>query len=224
MVARTLAKKSGATADYSLSQMSEVHLIFLPTPHSPLPTPYSLKPRTKVPHPNANRYIWLDCCHSGELLNILDEANPGKDGQALDRCFIAACRGFEVSREQLQGKHGILTGALLQGLEPDRDVDGFVTNYKLADFINKEMSAESQRPIFHNSGNAIILTDKMLGRQRQVDANLVGKCPYKALEYFTQEDAVFFYGRSNGKAGLMPSRLVRSLLRRRRLSVCLRSN
>ena len=24
---------------YSLSQMSEVHLIFLPTPHSPLPTP-----------------------------------------------------------------------------------------------------------------------------------------------------------------------------------------
>jgi hypothetical protein len=30
--------------------MSEVHLIFLPTP-------YSLKPRTKVPHPNANRYL-----------------------------------------------------------------------------------------------------------------------------------------------------------------------
>jgi hypothetical protein len=58
------------------------------------------------------------------------------------------------------------------------------------------MSAKSQRPIFHNSGNAIILTDKMLGRQRQVDAKLVGKCPYKALEYFTQDDAVFFYGRT----------------------------
>jgi hypothetical protein len=146
--------------------------------------------------PVRQQIIWLDCCHSGELLNILDEANPGKDSKALDRCLIAACREFEVSREQLQGEHGILTAALLQGLEPDRDVDGFVTNYKLADFINKEMSAESQRPIFQNSGNAIILTDKMLGRQRQVDANLIGKCPYKALEYFTQEDAVFFYGRT----------------------------
>ncbi|MEW6496292.1 MAG: caspase family protein, partial [Cyanobacteriota bacterium] len=146
--------------------------------------------------PVRQQIIWLDCCHSGELLNILDQANPGKDGKALDRCLIAACREFEVSREQLQGEHGILTAALLQGLKPDRDVDGFVTNYKLADFINKEMSAESQRPIFHNSGNAIILTDKMLDRQRQVDANLVGKCPYKALEYFTQEDAVFFYGRT----------------------------
>jgi WD40 repeat protein len=146
--------------------------------------------------PVRQQIIWLDCCHSGELLNILDEANPGKDGKALDRCLIAACREFEVSREQLQGEHGILTAALLQGLEPNRDVDGFVTNYKLADFINKEMSAESQRPIFHNSGNAIILTDKMLGRQRHVDANLVGRCPYKALEYFTQEDAVFFYGRT----------------------------
>jgi WD40 repeat protein len=146
--------------------------------------------------PVRQQIIWLDCCYSGELLNILDEANPGKDSKALDRCLIAACREFEVSREQLQGEHGILTAALLQGLEPDRDVDGFVTNYKLADFINKEMSQESQRPIFHNSGNAIILTDKMLGRQRQVDANLIGKCPYKALEYFTQEDAVFFYGRT----------------------------
>lgn len=146
--------------------------------------------------PVRQQIIWLDCGYSGELLNILDEVNPGKDSKGLDRCLIAACREFEGRREQLQGEQGILTAALLQGLEPDRDVDGFVTNYKLADFINKEMSQENQRPIFHNSGNAIILTDKMLGSQRHVDANLVGRCPYKALEYFTQEDAVFFYGRT----------------------------
>ncbi|NER46688.1 MAG: hypothetical protein F6J92_08340 [Symploca sp. SIO1A3] len=146
--------------------------------------------------PVRQQIVWLDCCHSGELLDLLDEANPGKEGKAVDRCLIAACRGFEVSREQLQGEHGILTAALLQGLDPDRDVDGWVSNNKLADFINKEMAGELQRPIFHNSGGAIILTDKTHGRQRQVDATLKGTCPYKSLNYFTQEDSVFFYGRT----------------------------
>jgi hypothetical protein len=146
--------------------------------------------------PVQQQIIWLDCCHSGELLNILDEANPGKEGKAVDRCLIAACRGFEVSREQLQGEHGILTAALLQGLNPNADVDGWVSNNKLADFINKKMSAELQRPVFHNSGGTIILTDRTHGAQRQVDSKLKGKCPYKSLNYFTQEDAVFFYGRT----------------------------
>jgi uncharacterized caspase-like protein len=109
--------------------------------------------------PVRQQIVWLDCCHSGELLNF-DEVDPGNLGKVLDRCLISACREFEVSREQLQGEHGILTAALLQSLDPERDVDGWVTNYKLAEFINKQMSAELQRPIFHNSGGAIILTDK----------------------------------------------------------------
>ncbi|MGB7444530.1 MAG: caspase family protein, partial [Coleofasciculaceae cyanobacterium] len=148
--------------------------------------------------PVRQQVIWLDCCHSGELLDILDEANPRKKGKTFDRCLIAACRGFEESREKPKRKHGILTDALLQGLDPDGDVDGWVSNNKLADFINRQMSAELQRPMFHNSGGAIILTDKTHGIQRQIDGHLQGKCPYKALEYFTQqqEDAIFFSGRT----------------------------
>ena len=144
--------------------------------------------------PVRQQIVWLDCCHSGELLNF-DEVDPGNLGKVLDRCLISACREFEVSREQLQGEHGILTAALLQSLDPERDVDGWVTNYKLAEFINKQMSAELQRPIFHNSGGAIILTD-IHGVEIHADPELVGKCPYKSLSYFTQEDAVFFYGRT----------------------------
>jgi WD40 repeat protein len=145
--------------------------------------------------PVRQQIVWLDCCYSGGLLNF-DEADPGNLGKALDRCLISACRDFEVGYEQLQGEHGILTAALLQSLDPERHVDGWVTNYKLADYINKQMSRELQRPVFHNSGGAIILTDKTNGERQQVDPNLVGKCPYKSLNYFTQEDAVFFYGRT----------------------------
>ncbi|NEO34503.1 MAG: hypothetical protein F6K36_29730 [Symploca sp. SIO3C6] len=145
--------------------------------------------------PVRQQIVWLDCCHSGELLDIFDEANPGQEGKAVERSVIAACRGFEVSREQLQGEHGILTATLLQGLDPHRDVDGWVSNNKLADFINQQMFGELQRPIFHNSGGAIILTDKTHGVQLQLDPKLKGTCPYKSLNYFTQEDAVFFYGR-----------------------------
>jgi WD40 repeat protein len=144
--------------------------------------------------PVRQQIVLLDCCHSGELLNF-DEVDPGNLGKVLDRCLVSACREFEVSREQLQGEHGILTAALLQSLDPQRDVNGWVTNYKLAEFINKQMSAELQRPIFHNSGGTIILTD-IHGVEIHADPDLVGKCPYKSLNYFTQEDAVFFYGRT----------------------------
>jgi len=145
--------------------------------------------------PVRQQIVWLDCCYSGGLLNF-DEADPGNIGKALDRCLISACRDFEVGYEQLQGEHGILTAALLQSLDPERHVDGWVTNYKLAADINKQMYKEPQRPVFHNSGGAIILTDKTNGERQQIDPELVGKCPYKSLSYFTQEDAVFFYGRT----------------------------
>lgn len=39
--------------------------------------------------PIRQQIIWLDCCHSGELLNF-HEADPGDVGQARDRSFIAA--------------------------------------------------------------------------------------------------------------------------------------
>jgi uncharacterized caspase-like protein len=63
--------------------------------------------------------IWLDCCHSGALLNF-NQADPKDAGKARDRCFIAASREFEPAYEQLQGNHGVLTGALLEGLNANQ--------------------------------------------------------------------------------------------------------
>jgi energy-coupling factor transporter ATP-binding protein EcfA2 len=141
--------------------------------------------------PVRRQIIWLDCCHSGELLNFaetLREADPGNQ-ENRNRCFITACRAFEVAREQASGNYSVLTGALLQGLDPTQQPDGWVTNYSLADFINRELEIQTQRPLCHNSGKAIVLTNNQPKKQ-------LGECPYKGLESFNLKDAHFFYGRT----------------------------
>ena len=69
--------------------------------------------------PIKQQIIWLDCCHSGELLNF-DEGNPGGQGKARDRCFIAASREFESAYEELGSKYSVLTKLLRNGLNPER--------------------------------------------------------------------------------------------------------
>lgn len=144
--------------------------------------------------PIRQQIIWLDCCYSGELLNFA-EADPGDRGKGRDRCFIAASRGFEAAYEETGGKHGVLTGGLLQGLDPKRQPEGLVTNFTLIDFLNQYVTKYPQKFLYANSGGEIILTGNKV-----VSTNPVvgGTCPYKGLEYFdcNEEDAKFFYGRT----------------------------
>lgn len=49
--------------------------------------------------PVRQQIVWLDCCHSGELLNF-SEPDPGDRGKGRDLCFIAASREFEVAYEE----------------------------------------------------------------------------------------------------------------------------
>ncbi|MBD2184276.1 caspase family protein [Planktothrix sp. FACHB-1375] len=145
--------------------------------------------------PVRQQIVWLDCCHSGELLNFA-EADPGSRGKARDRCLIAASRDFEVAYEEVGGEHGILTSALLQGLKPENHAESWVTNYSLVDFINKQLATSRQRPIFHNSGGEIILTGEKEKIERAV--LMAGVCPYKGLQAFdfNDEDAKYFKGRT----------------------------
>ncbi|MCF2150443.1 caspase family protein [Desmonostoc muscorum LEGE 12446] len=141
--------------------------------------------------------IWLDCCYSGELLNFA-EADPGERGKGRDRCFIAASREFEVAYEAMGSSYSVLTEALLQGLDPERSPQQWVTNYTLIDFLHHHWANYPQRPIFANSGGAIDLT-RTWQQQKQESHNAVtgSVCPYRGLQYFDckQEDAEYFFGR-----------------------------
>ena len=146
--------------------------------------------------------VWLDCCHSGELLREQDEfliaednlqqAVPGSK-ENYNRCLITASRGFEAAFGQIDGKHGVLTAALLQGLDPTPRSDGFVTSETLSDCLKQKLIKETQCPLFHNYGKPIVLTTR--SPQRADSQKEIDKCPYKGLEYFDLEDAQFFYGR-----------------------------
>ncbi|MEH1892919.1 MAG: caspase family protein [Nostoc sp.] len=127
--------------------------------------------------------VWLDCCYSGELLKFIPTDK--------DYCFITATRSYETGVE-IPHTQGLLTQALLAGLNPENDADGIINSHKLADFIISRMPNTVQRPLIENSTRAILLTTKFSQKSFQ------DKCPYRSLSYFseTKEDAEVFYGRS----------------------------
>jgi WD40 repeat protein len=139
--------------------------------------------------PVRQQIVWLDCCHSGELFNFT-ETDLGEEKRGRDRCFIAASREFQVAYG------GVLTPALLQGLNPTNQPDGWVTNYTLKDFIEQALKDAPQHSACRNTGGQIILTGK-----QGVRGNI---CPYKGLEFFdfnpeqaeNAEDPKYFYGRT----------------------------
>jgi len=145
--------------------------------------------------PVKQQIVWLDCCYSGELLNFA-EADPGNRKDGFSRCFIAASRDYELAYEDLGSSYSVLTHALLEGLDPNHQADGVVTNFTLVEHLRKSLSSATQCPIYTNFGNQIILT----GRGTESVQPLAGGiCPYRGLQYFDfhPDDAQYFYGRTN---------------------------
>ena len=147
--------------------------------------------------PVRKQIIWLDCCHSGEFLNF-DEAYPGTQGQATERCFIASSREFEPSFQDLKTDYSVFTRLLLSGLDPNRSPEQLVTTTSLKEFIDNNLRRENQRSVSYIFGEAIILTSN----QEPKTSILKGQdseeiCPYKGLEYFdfNDKDPKYFYGR-----------------------------
>jgi len=148
--------------------------------------------------PIKQQIVWLDCCHSGELLNFQQEADPGEQGKGRDRCFIAASREFELSFEEIGSAYSVLTRVLLEGLDPSRCPQRWVTNYSLVDYLNQHLQGVTQRPTFTNFGEPINLTRSWEIQQQQATSEPIEAiCPYKGLEYFdcNEEDPKYFFGR-----------------------------
>ena len=83
--------------------------------------------------------IWLDSCYSGELLEFKDSDFPGRTSERR-RLIIAASHSSEVAYERLDGKHGVFSGALIEGLNPENVPQGeWITDRTLADFVEKSL-------------------------------------------------------------------------------------
>lgn len=149
--------------------------------------------------------VILDCCNSGELLNF-SEADPGARN-GTDRLFMAASREYESAYESLEGKHSVLTGALLSGLDPYQKEGGKITNYGLTEHVSQQLRGEIQQPLFENSGSEIVLTRvsglkaafsktpiSTLTRIKQLS---FGYCPYRGLSPFDEAHADYFFGRED---------------------------
>lgn len=119
--------------------------------------------------PVKQQLVWLDCCHSGKLLN-LSQADPREEGQARDRCFIAASREFESAYEDISEPHSVLTKELLKGLNPRKYPQRWITNYRLVNLLSEQFKDVPQRPIFNNLGQPINLIQnwKVEPRQEEV--------------------------------------------------------
>jgi uncharacterized caspase-like protein len=149
--------------------------------------------------PIKQQIVLLDCCHSGELFNF-NEANPGDRGLARDRCFIAASREFEAAQVSLDSEYSVLTQALLQGLDPQRQAN--ITNFGLVDYLDQQLGNNTQRPIYSNFGEPIILTRAIIPPTpphlpTPPNPSHSDQCPYKGLRYFDITDADYFFGRED---------------------------
>ncbi len=109
--------------------------------------------------PVQQQIVWIDACHSGELFNFTQTAEVLKTSEVLDhdRCFISSARPFEKAYAE-----GILTNALLETLDYSKQLNLWVNNDTLVEWLKKanEKALGAQRFQYEQAGKPIILTNQ----------------------------------------------------------------
>jgi hypothetical protein len=129
--------------------------------------------------------IWLDSCFSGELLNFRD-TELGRQSSECDHFLIAASHDYEVAYQHLDGKNGLLSHALIAGLNP-YEVREFewITNRTLAGSVEKKLQAYCEKtkipqtPLISYHGEVIKLVK---GKARPYEEVAVANTSKKQLQ------------------------------------------
>jgi WD40 repeat protein len=145
--------------------------------------------------PVRKQIVWLDCCHSGELLEFLNEdelknlrlnEDELKNLHLNDgRSLIAACRGDKTAHSY--GEYGVLTEVLIKALDPNDKLEGeWITSKTVINFVKEELSKnkplKQQNPLCYHSGQEIKLWQ--------------GKKPKVKTDWGEAPDVPALYGRT----------------------------
>lgn len=140
--------------------------------------------------PVKNVCIWLDCCHSGEVLSFGDLENKGY-------CIVAASSSVGVARS-LNGR-SVLTELLCEALTPDAIERHSIDALNFVQYIEIHSKNKPQHIVPWSGAAAFTLTkyDWGIADKPRYDPDKFP--PYKGLEafQFTAEDADFFSGRDD---------------------------
>ncbi|KST64485.1 NB-ARC domain-containing protein [Mastigocoleus testarum] len=131
--------------------------------------------------PVTEQIVWLDSCFSGGLLDF-KEINISAQGSQRDRFLIAASHSSEVAYQQLDGKHGLLSGALLKALDPYRIQEGnWITDLDVANFVDKQLEKYytqakiSQKPEISKHGGKINLIKTIRYSEEKIQESNLNK-------------------------------------------------
>ena len=92
-----------------------------------------------------NKFIILDCCHSGAMGNVVQSIAALHEGVTI----LSACKLDEGAGDDGGDGHGVFTSLFLKALEGGAaDLTGHVTAGGVYAYIDKALGAIGQRPVF----------------------------------------------------------------------------